>query len=106
MSLHIPESSDDGPREGLSDSDGEQNILEDPAERYFHGHSKGKKFSRANLKIVEVPGRGRGAIAAKNFKTGDFVCEYASCVKPKKIRVSVKTFVLMPDRFVFHKSYI
>ena len=84
VSLHILESSDDGPREGLSDSDGEQNPLADPAERYFHGLLRGKKFSRANVKIIEVQGRGRGATAAKNFRAGDFVCEYASCVKPKK----------------------
>ena len=81
---HILESSDDGPREGLSDSDGEQNPLADSNERYFHGLLKGKKYSRANVKIIEVPGRGRGAIAAKNFKAGDFICEYAACVKPKK----------------------
>ena len=36
------------------------------------------------MKIVEVPGRGRGATAAKDFKAGDFICEYAVCVKPKK----------------------
>ena len=84
VSLHILESSDDGPREGLSDSDGEQNPLADPVERYFHGLLKGKKHSRANVKIVEVSGRGRGATAAKDFKAGDFICEYAACVKPKK----------------------
>jgi len=28
-----------------------------------------------------VPGRGRGAVAAREFRPGDFVCEYASCVK-------------------------
>ena len=84
VSLHIVESSDDGPREGLSDSDEEQNPLANPAERYFHGLLKGKHFSRANVKITQVPGRGRGAVAAKDFIAGDFICEYAACVKPKK----------------------
>ena len=79
--LHILESSDDGPKEGLSNSDGEQNPLANPADKYFHGLLKGKQFSRVNVDIVEVPGRGIGAIAAKDFKAGDFVCEYAACIK-------------------------
>ena len=78
------ESSDDGPREGLSDSDGEQNSLATPAERYFHGLLKEKYYSRSNVSIAQVPSRGRGAIAAKDFQAKDFVCKYAICVKPQK----------------------
>lgn len=88
VSLHILESSDDGPREGLSDSGDEQNLLATPAERYFHGLLKGKQFSRANINIITVPGRGRGAAAAKNFNCGDFICEYAACVKPKSTNLA------------------
>lgn len=36
------------------------------------------------MKIAQVPGRERGALAAKDFKAGDFICEYAACVKPQK----------------------
>ena len=63
----ISDSSDDGPREGLSDSDGEQNPLTNPAERYFHGILMGKALSRSNVNIAQVPGRGRGAFAAKKL---------------------------------------
>ena len=71
------ENSDDGPREGLPDSasDGEQQELATPAEKYFHGILKGRQFSRNNVNNVEVPGRGRGAVAARDFRAGDFVCE-------------------------------
>ena len=73
----------------MSDSDGEQNPLANPAERYFHGLLQGKAFSRSNVNIVEVPGRGRSAFAAKTFRAGDYVCEYAACVKPKKKSISL-----------------
>lgn len=66
------------------DSDGDQNALATPAERYFYGLLKGKYHSRSNVNIAEVPGKVRGAIAAKDFQGGDFVCEYAACVKPMK----------------------
>jgi len=71
------ESSDDGTREGLSESDGEQSSLATPAEKYFHGLLKGKAFSRANVIVKYQPGRGRSAFANRNFAAGDFVCEYA-----------------------------
>ena len=34
-------------------------------------------------------GTDRSAFAAKAFKAGDFVCEYASCVKLKKEKESI-----------------
>ena len=34
--------------------------------------------------IAEVKGRGRSAFAARDFSAGDFVCEYASCISPRR----------------------
>ena len=82
--FYFLEDIDDGPREGLPDSDGEQQPLATPAEKYFHGLLKGRQFSRSNVNIIEVPGRGRGAVAARDFRAGDFVCEYAACVKTRQ----------------------
>lgn len=82
-------SSDDGPREGLSESDGEQqNPIATTYERYFHGLLKGKKFSRKNVSFSIMPGRGRSAFATRQFYAGDFVCEYASCVKKRSESVN------------------
>ena len=80
---HSLGSSDDGTREGLSDSDEEQSALATPAEKYFHGLLKGKAYSRANVIVGYQDGRGRSAFAKQNFAAGDFVCEYASCPKLK-----------------------
>lgn len=80
-------SSDDGHREGLSDSslncDSELYELATPAEKYLRGLQMGKAHSRANVLIKEVEGRGRSAFAAHVFQSGDFVCEYASCVRER-----------------------
>ena len=65
----------------MSDEDDRQNPLALPREKYLWGLLKGKKYSRANVSIAEVQGRGRSAFAAKDFAAGDFVCEYASCVR-------------------------
>ena len=82
------ESSDNGPREGLSLSDGDDDefhaVVANPYEKYLHGLLKGKNFSRKHVDVkICKNGIGRSAFAAKEFKAGDFVCEYASCVKLK-----------------------
>ena len=33
--------------------------------------------------MKEVPGRGHSAFAAKNFRSGDFVCDYGGVVRKK-----------------------
>ena len=60
---HSLGSSDDGTREGLSDSDEEQSALATPAEKYFHGVLKGKAYSRANVIVGYRDGRGHSAFA-------------------------------------------
>ena len=55
-----------------------------PREKYLWGLLKGTQFSRKNVTIKEVTGRGRSAFAAKSFKAGDFVCEYQGVVQQKK----------------------
>lgn len=77
------QSSDDGRREGLSDSDGAPGPLATPVEKYKWGLLMGKAYSRSNVKVMNVDGRGRSAFADKSFNAGDFVCEYASCVRVK-----------------------
>ena len=49
----------------------------------MRGLQLGKAHSRANVHIRKVDGRGRSAFAARAFQPGDFVCEYASCVREK-----------------------
>ena len=44
---------------------------------------KGTRYSRDNVHIDEVEGRGRSAFAAKSFNAGDFVCEYKGVVRKK-----------------------
>lgn len=44
---------------------------------------KGKAYSRANVVVQYQHERGRSAFANRNFAAGDFVCEYASCLKLK-----------------------
>lgn len=78
----MQDSSDDGCREGMSDSDNSIQIsTTTPAERYLWGLQRGKQLSRSNVLVANVKGRGRSAFAAKNFCPGDFVCEYASCIR-------------------------
>jgi len=40
-------------------------------------HEKIKSGSTDGLQIEDIPGKGRGIVAQKNFKRGDFVIEYA-----------------------------
>ena len=44
----------------------------------------GPEFSRKNVELRVVPGRGRSAFAARQFKGGDFVCEYRGEVREKQ----------------------
>ena len=82
---HVNSSSDGGNWEGLSDSDPEQSLVATVSEKYLHGLLRGKEFSRQNVEVKMLPGGTgqRGAFATKSFHAGDYVCEYASCVKPK-----------------------
>jgi len=45
------------------------------------GLLKGKAYSRRNVTIKQVENRGRSAFANRNFRAGDFVCEYGSSVR-------------------------
>lgn len=45
---------------------------------------KGEEYSRENVIVEEVEGRGRSAFAARAFSAGDFVCEYRGVVRQKK----------------------
>jgi len=66
----------------LSDSDTSPGPLATPVEKYKWGLLMGRAYSQANVEIKLVPGRRRSAFASHNFKSGDFMCEYASCVRP------------------------
>lgn len=48
------------------------------------GLLKGRNYSRSNVLVKETRPGERSAYAAKDFKAGDFVCEYAACVKEKE----------------------
>ena len=48
------------------------------------GLLKGELYSRENVIIEEVEGRGRSAYAAKAFKAGEFLCEYRGVVFRKQ----------------------
>ena len=78
----LDDSSDDGQREGMSDEESRPNPLALPCEKYLWGLLNGKAYSRANVIIAEVKGRWGSAFAARDFSAGDFVCEYASCIRP------------------------
>ena len=58
--------------------------LATPREKYLWGLLKGPEFSRKNVELRVVPGRGRSAFAARQFKGGDFVCEYRGEVREKQ----------------------
>lgn len=73
------ESSDDGiNREGLSETDTESlPPYTTSIEKYARGLSS-KKNSRRNVEVKLLDNGERGAFATRNFREGDFVCEYAS----------------------------
>ena len=73
--------SNDSPHEGFSDTDSEPGVLATPKECYLWGLLKGRQYSRKNVSIMLVPGRGRSAFAARAFNPGQFVCEYASLLR-------------------------
>ena len=65
----------------MSDDDSRPHPLALPGEKYLWGLLKGKSYSRANITVAKVKGRGRSAFANREFTAGDFVCEYASCIR-------------------------
>ena len=50
----------------------------------MNGLLHGKRRSKRNVTIGFVQGRGRSAFAKKDFKPGDFVCEYKGVVRKKE----------------------
>ena len=50
----------------------------------MNGLLHGKRQSKRNVIIGFVQGRGRSAFAKKDFKPGDFVCEYKRVVRKKE----------------------
>ena len=50
-------------------------------ERYLKGLKHGRKRSKKNVLVGYVKGRGRSGFAARDFKAGDFVCEYVGTVR-------------------------
>lgn len=77
----LDDSDSGGKREGMSDTDDQPHRLATTHEKYLWGLLKGRDYGRSNVIIAEVEGRGRSAFAAWNFAAGDFVCEYASCIR-------------------------
>ena len=72
-----------GNNEGFKDDSDQPHVLATPKERYLWGLLKGRDFSRRNVTVKHVDGRGRSAFAAKAFNPGDFVCEYPGVVRKK-----------------------
>ena len=72
----------EGP-EGFCDPTDTPNPLATTREKYLWGLMKGKNYARANIIVKEVQGRGRSAFAAKDFRGGDFVCDYGGVVRKK-----------------------
>ena len=68
----------------MSDVDDRPNPVALPCEKYLWGLLKGKAYSRSNVTVATVKGRGRSAFASRDFAAGDFVCEYASCLRSPK----------------------
>ena len=58
-------------------------LLATAKEKYLWGLLKGRDFSRRNVIVKNMEGRGRSAFAAKSFNAGDFVCEYCGVVRKK-----------------------
>lgn len=54
-----------------------------PKEKYLWGLLKKKEYSRSNVIVKEVEGRGRSAFAAREFRAGDFICDYRGVVRKK-----------------------
>ena len=44
----------------------------------------GSSRSKKNVEVAIVGGRGRSAFAKRDFKPGDFTCEYSSVVREKE----------------------
>ncbi|XP_065919571.1 uncharacterized protein [Dysidea avara] len=77
------ETLDNCTNEGFQDNSTTPHPLATTKEKYLWGLLKGKQYSRQNVIVEEVSGRGRSAFAAKTFKAGDFVCEYGGVVRKK-----------------------
>jgi len=65
-----------------SDDDVHQSDIATPAERNEWGLTKGPALSRSNV-VVRASVRGRSAYANRDFRPGDFVCEYRGVLKLK-----------------------
>lgn len=70
--------------EGFEDCNDTPHPLATTKEKYLWGLLKGSQFSRDNVIVKEVAGRGRSAFAARSFNAGDFVCEYKGLVRHKE----------------------
>jgi len=81
--IHVSAKFNTGNNEGFKDDSETPHPLATPKEKYLWGLLKGRNFSRRNVDIKSVDGRGRSAFAAKPFKAGDFVCEYRGVVRKK-----------------------
>ena len=67
-----------------SDSDESLSNFATCEEKYLHGLMSGSSRSKRNVAVAIVEGRGRSAFAKRDFKPGDFVCEYSSVVREKQ----------------------
>ena len=54
-----------------------------PVEKYLNGLLHGKERSRRNVAVGVVAGRGRSGFAKRDFRPGNFVCEYEAVVRRK-----------------------
>jgi len=70
-----------------SDDDLHQSDIATPADINEWGLTKGPSLSRSNV-VVRASVRGRSAYANRDFRPGDFVCEYCGVLKPRTIKVS------------------
>ena len=70
--------------EGFEDASTTLHPLATTMEKYLWGLLKGPEYSRQNVVVEEVESRGRSAFASKDFKAGDFVCEYRGVVRKKQ----------------------
>ena len=50
-------------------------------EKYFNRLLHGKERSRKSVAVGVVAGRGRSGFAKRDFRPGDFVCEYEAVVR-------------------------
>ena len=77
------DSDGDYDNEGFADPNNAPNPIATTKEKYLWGLLKGKEYSRANVIVKETQDRGRSAFAARQFKDGDFVCDYGGLVRKK-----------------------